>query len=456
MNRRSFIKRSIAAGSLLSFPTIIPSNVLARNGNPGANDRIVTAVIGTGNMGSGHVRNFSGRSTIAAIADAYLPHAHRSVKWLHENERVAPGHTVDVYQDYRRVLERDDIDAVIIATPEHWHVLQGIHAAQAGKHIYCEKPVSQSIWQGRQLVKAVEKYNVVFQTGSQQRSSIVSHRGITHLRNGTIGKINRVTVHDYTSPQHIDWPAQPIHEGLDWDLWCGPAIKPDFNHAIWSNKGDVAPCWSGVIHFAGGNMTDWGAHGLDILQWGLGMDESGPEEVWVEGDPYEKMVSTPENPGGRRGGPNKPTVYIKYPGGIIVEFTGANIFGAVFNGEGGQITVTRERAFSNPDELVRQPLENPAVEIYRGYQYARRTNHADNWLDCIRNGGTPVASAEVGQRTATICHLANIARYVSGITGETNQKLKWDAVNERFTNSDVANQFVRMPSRKGYEIPEVV
>ncbi len=456
MNRRSFIKRTVAATSVLGFPTIIPSNVLARNGNPGANDRIVTAVIGAGSMGTGHIRNLSGRSTVAAIADAYLPHANRGVKWLRDNDRVAPGHTVEAYQDYRRILERDDIDAVLIATPEHWHILQGIHAAQAGKHIYCEKPLSQSIWQGRQLVKAVEKYQVVLQTGSQQRSSIVSHRAITHLRNGSIGKIKRVIASDYRGPQHNGWPGEAIPEGLDWDLWCGPAEKPEFNRSIWSNAGDMEPCWSGVILFAGGDMTDRGAHGLDLIQWGLGMDESGPEEVWVEGDPYEKMVSTPDNPGGRRGGPSTPTVYMKYPGDVIVEFSGGDHFGAVFNGENGQIDVNRSRALSDPADLVRQPLENPAIEIYRGYEYARRTDHTDNWLDCIRNGGTPVASAEVGQRSATICHLANIARWVSGITGETNQKLKWDAVNERFTNSDVANQFVRTPGRKGYEIPEYV
>jgi len=455
MNRRSFLKRSLAV-SAIGFPTIIPSRVLGRNGNEGANDRITLGMIGVGSMGSGHVQNFSNHCSIAAIADACLPHAEKNAKWLYDNKRVPAGGKVDVYQDYRKLLERDDIDAVIIASPLHWHARHAIHAAQAGKHIYCEKPLTYSIWEGRQIAKAVEKYKIAFQTGSQQRSGATSHLGITHIRNGTIGKIKRVLAHNNRSPQEINWPAMDIPEGLDWDLWCGPAQKPDYNYAIWSNKGDAQPAWSGAKPFSGGDVTDWGSHGLDMVQWGLGMDTSGPEEVWVEGDPYTPMVSTPEKPGGRRGGPNSPIVFMKYPGDIIVEHNGGNQSGGTFIGENGQIEVTRQRSTGNPRELTQKPFENPADEIHRGYEYARRTSHGQDWLNCIKEGGTPVASAETGHRTATVCHLANITRWVSGITGETGHKLKWDAVNERFTNSDEANQFLRTPYREGYEVPEEI
>ena len=454
MNRRSFIKSGVAV-SALGFPTIISSRVLGRNGNPGANDRLVFGMIGVGNMGSGHVRNFSGRGSIAAIADAYLPHAEKNAKWLTDNNRVAKGTSVEVMQDYRKLLERDDIDAVIIASPQHWHALHSIHAAQADKDIYCEKPMTYSIWEGRQVVKAVKKHNIVFQTGSQQRSSHVSHLGLTHVRNGTIGKIQRVLASNYRSAQDNGFPAMPIHDGLDWDMWCGPAQMPDFNHAIFSNDGNVQPCWSGISLFSGGDMTDWGSHGLDMIQWGLGMDASGPEEVWVEGEPFKPMVSTPEKPGGRRGGPRSPKVFMKCPGGVIIEFDGGHASGGTFIGENGQISVTRQNVQADPRELTQKPLENPGDEIYRGYGYARSTDHGNDWINAIKERRDPIASAETGHRTATLCHLGNIARWVSGITGETGHKLKWDAAAERFTNSDEANKFIRTATRKGYEIPEV-
>lgn len=455
MNRRSFLKRSLAV-SAIGFPTIIPSRVLGRNGNEGANDRLTLGMIGVGIMGSTHVQNFSNHCNIAAIADAYLPHAERSAKWMKENDRIPDGHKVDVYQDYRRILERDDIDAVVIASPQHWHVLHTIHAAQAGKHMYCEKPLTQSIWEGRQLVKAVNKYNVVLQTGSQQRSGQISHDSITHVRNGTFGKITKVLGHNYAGPQDINWPAMEIPEGLDWDLWCGPAPKPEYNYSIWTNNRNAQPCWSGVKPFSGGDVTDWGTHGIDMIQWALNADQGGPMEIWVEGEPYKPWTSTPEKPGGRRGGPKSPIVHMKYPGDIHLILDGGPNGGGKFIGEHGSIQITRGRFNPEPRELTRQPVENPADEIHRGREYALRNSHGQDWLNCIKDGGKPVAHAEAGHRSASVCHLMNIARWVSGITGETGQKLKWDAAAERFTNSDEANKFIRTPYREGYEVPETV
>jgi len=457
LSRRSFIKRGIAAAGVASFPSILGSRILAANGNPGVSDHITLGIIGVGNMGSGHVRGFSGMPdvSVAAIADTCLPRAEEQVKWLHENERVRDGAKVDAYQDYRKILERDDIDAVIIATPDHSHALITIQAAQTGKHIFCQKPLSHCVWEGRQMVNAVKKAGIVFQTGSQQRSSVVSNIGITHLRNGTLGKITRVLASNYGSPLENGWPGTTVPEGLDWDLWCGPAPKIGFNHAIWSNAGETAPTWSGITLFGGGTMTDWGGHGLDIIQWGLDMDDSGPEEVWVEGEPFVAVTSTPENTGGRRQGPKSPKVHMKYANGVIVEFEGGPMFGGIFIGENGRMTLDRQNAKSDPIELTRAPLENPKVEVYRGYEYARRNSHDRNWLECIKTGGVTAAPVEVGHRSATVCHLANIARWVSGITGETGQKLRWDSVNERFTNSDAANQFLRKTYRPGFEVPEV-
>ncbi len=453
--RRTFLKSGMAglAAGAVGFPMILSRRVLGGGGETGANERVVLGMIGVGIMGSSHVRGFSNDCSIAAIADAYLPHAERSAKWLREEGH---GDSVDAIQDYRRLLERKDIDAVVISTPAHWHALQCIHSAQAGKDVYCEKPLTNSVWEGRKLVEAVEKYKIVLQTGSQQRSGRMEHVGITHVRNGTLGKISRVLAHNYRSPQENGHPGEPVRDGLDWDLWCGPAEKPDYNYAIWTNNQNAEPCWSGVRLFSGGDMADWGAHGVDMIQWALNMDHGGPEEVWVEGEPFVPMISTPENPGGRRGGPQKPKVFMKYPRDITLEFEGADMSGGVFIGEHGSITVSRSNFSSDPEELVTRPLENPADEIHRGFDYARSYNHGQDWLNCIKTRSRPVAHAEAGHRTASVCHLANIARWVSGITGKTGFRLKWDAQAERFTNSDIANQFLKHNARKGYEIGEEV
>ncbi|MFO7905864.1 MAG: Gfo/Idh/MocA family oxidoreductase [Pirellulaceae bacterium] len=442
MNRRSFLKQTAIVGGVVgAAPMILPHNAF------GANDRIVVGSIGVGKMGSGQLKKLHKRSgvVIGAVADVYLPRAQQRAEMVN----------ADAYQDYRKLLERDDIDGVVIATPLHWHALNCIHAAQAGKDIYCQKPMTHNVFEGRKVVEAVRKYDCVFQTGSQQRSGRNEHIGITHVRNGALGKISRVIASDYRSPQETRHPKEKIPEGLDWDMWCGPAIMPPYNFVVWDNSSK--PSWSGVRRFSGGDMTDWGSHGLDIAQWGLGMDDSGPEEVWVEGEPFKPMYSTPQNPGNRRDGPNKPTVYMKYPGDIIMEFTGGSKSGVRFIGEAGSIQVTRGSYKADPGELIEGPLENPDERIHRGYEYAVGTDHEQDWLNCIKERRDPIASVEAGHRTAIICHLGNIARWVSHVTGETGKKLKWDAKEERFTNCPIANSFyLNPPRRKGYELPDSV
>ncbi len=439
LGRRSFLKRAgTFAGAIAVAPMVVPSTVF------GANERIALGFIGVGNQGTHLANNLRNSCDIVAVSDVYLPRARRFAGNFRANH---------VHRDYRELLEHKDIDAVVVATPLHWHALNCIHAAQAGKDIFCEKPLTHSIVEGRRVVEAVRKYDRVLQTGVQGRLNRNAHSAITHLRNNTLGKITKLYAHNYHSPMEPRHPEEPVRDGLDWDMWLGPAEEQPFNFVIWDNRS--VPSWVSLRPFSGSSMTDWGSHGLDLAQWGLGMDASGPEEVWVEGEPFKPMHSTPENPGRRQQGPNSPKVLMKYPGNIIMEFEGVQRWQEVrFVCEEGTISVTRD-GFGG-DDRIRRPLENPEIEIYRGDAYARSHDHLQDWLNCIKDRTKPCADVEIGHRTATICHLANIARWVSGVTGQTGGKLKWDAVNERFTNSDAANRFILSSYRNGYELPSRV
>lgn len=437
--RRSLLASGLKGGLAAAVasgtaPMFVPSRAF------GANERIVIGGIGVGSQGSSLVRSFAKLGQMAAISDVYLPRAEEVAKAVGASS---------VHQDYRGLLDRKDIDAVIVATPHHWHALCCIHAAQAGKDIYCEKPLAYSIVEGRRVVQAVRKYQRVFQTGLQQRSGEKEYAGCMFVRNGALGRITGVIASNYCSPMDPNFPEQPVPERLDWERWCGPADLLPFNKDVWNNKAN--PGWVSLRPFSGGSMTDWGSHGLDMAQWGLGMDDAGPEEIWTEGKPFAPQVSTPAAPGGRQSGPNGPTVFMRYPGGAVMEILkGRAQFGVTFVGEKGQLSLERGKFTSNPAELTAEPLASPAVEVYRS------TDHYRNWLECIRSRKDPAANVEIGQRSTSVCHLANIARWVSGLTGETGQKLRWDAAAERFTNSDDANRFLSRPARAGYELPETV
>lgn len=435
LTRSRFLQGGFATGlGVFSAPQIISARVL------GASDRVVVGMIGVGNRGRDLLRSLKGRVDVEAVADVYLPRAEEIAK------SIGAKH---VYQDYRKLLEQKNIDAVVIATPHRWHALNSIHAAQAGKDIYCEKPLSFSIREGRRVVEVVRKHKRVLQVGTQLRSQEKVYRGCMHVRNGTIGKVKRVLAVNYHSPMAIKHPKQDIPKGLDWDMWCGPAEPPPFNFVIWDNRSK--PSWSSVRPFSGGDIAEGGPHGLDLAQWGLGMDNSGPMEVWTEGEPFKSMTSTPKAPGERHGGPNAPKIFMKYASGKVLALIGGprNGSGVHFVGENGTVEIGNNHVDSDPVELISKPVENPKIQIERS------SDHIDNWLECIKERRDPIASVEIGHRSATVCHLGNIARWISQITGETGQRLQWDVEKERFSNSDEGNRFLESTYRKGYELPKV-
>ena len=459
ITRREFIRRSVAgASAVIAAPYFVPSSAF------GANERIGIAVIGPGRQGSG-LLGTAGKSPLArivAIADVNLVRA---------RERAAK-YKAEVYKDYRKMLERKDVDAIITATPEHWRALTCIHACQAGKDVYAEKPMTLTIREGRLMVEAVRKYGRVFQCGSQQRSQIENHIGCKLVREGLIGKISRVIACNYQSPWECGLPGQPVPAELDWDLWCGPTEPTAYNADLYAPR--AKPGWLSFRRFSGGEMTGWGSHGFDQIQCALGMDESGPVEVWVGEGKFEPPTYTASESSARG---NKlcsvPQVFFRYANGTVVELANGPHGGGIFIGEKGKLTIDRGRCSSDPAELAAGPLQK-TIEELRAEASTRKSavedptpppsplagkaavvrtpplngGHMQNWLDCIRTRQKPIADVEIGHRSATVCHLGNIARW-------TGKRLKWDPANERFDDTE-ANQYLDRVRRKPYELPEKI
>ncbi|MHB1034786.1 MAG: Gfo/Idh/MocA family protein [Pirellulales bacterium] len=428
--RRRFLQQSAALTAAVAAPLIIPSGVLAAKGKLGANDRIGIAGIGIGRQGSGDLAGAARQkdTRVIAIADVNLPRA----------KQTAAAYKAEAYQDYRKVLDRKDVDAIITATPEHWRVLICIHCCQAGKDIYAEKPMSLTIREGRLIVQAVRKYERVFQTGSQQRSMEINRVGCELVRKGALGKITKVSVQNYPSPFECGLPAQPVPAGLDWDAWCGPTEVVPYHLDLYTPR--AKPGWLSFRPYSGGEMTGWGSHGFDQVQWALGMDESGPIEVWTEGDKYAPPTYT-QAESSKRGNDicGKPKVFFRYAGDIVMEMDKGPDFGAIFFGEKGTLTINRDYCKSDPPEIARDAIQS----LRKGDRHIR------NWLDCIKSRQKPNADVEIGHRSATVCHLGNIARY-------TGRKLRWDPVKEVFPDDSAANAYLDRERRKPYVVPESI
>ncbi len=433
-SRRRFLRRSATlAITGAAAPYIIPRHVLAAEGQPGANDRIGLGGIGIGRQGSGVIRGASGHGRVVAIADVNLPRAHQTA------ERFGGA---KAYQNYHKLLEHKDIDAIVTATPDHWRALVCIHACQAGKDIYAEKPMTLTIREGRLMVQAVRKYNRVFQTGSQQRSQAQNRFGCELIRNGRIGKIHTVIGANYPSPWECGFAGQPVPQGLDWDMWCGPTPVVPYHADLYSPR--ARPGWISFRPYSGGEMTGWGAHGLDQVQWALGMDETGPVEIWTEGPKYDPPTYTePESRGRGEKACRSPMIFYRYANGVTFKLDNGNPGGAIFIGDKGKIEVFRGRVTSNPAEVVQEPTKDSEIHLYKS------DNHIQNWIDCIRSREKPVADVEIGHRSTSIAHLGNIARWLG-------RRLKWDPQKEIFPGDDEANKYLDRPRRKGYELPDPV
>ncbi len=417
LSRRRFIERAATLAGGVALPWAIPANVLAAPNRPGANERLVIGFIGTGGRARQLMDHVPAGGRIVAICDCYRQ---RTVDTL--NEKKTDWKT---YQDHRRMIDEEDLDAVVVATPDHARVLPCIHACQAGLDVYAEKPLTVAIAEGRALVNAVRKYGRVFQVGSQQRTMEMNRFACELVRTGGIGKIRAVLGISYTGPRdYTGLPPQPVPEGDDWDVWQSQAPARPFNHALQFG-------WMQWRAYSGGEMTNWGAHGCDQIQWALGASQTGPVEVW------------PTSPGSHG------NVRMRYANGVEVryELKQGPHGGGVFVGEDCKIEINRNKFTTNPVDFVKDPPDPAEAQSWEGAGWIARP-HIQNWLDCIKTRERPNADVEIGHRSITVCHLANIARQVG-------RRLRWDPNRELFVGDDEANCYVDRPRRKGYELPDL-
>ncbi|HVR35205.1 MAG TPA: Gfo/Idh/MocA family oxidoreductase, partial [Methylomirabilota bacterium] len=329
---------------------------------------------------------------------------------------------------FREMIARDDIDAVVIATPDHWHALISNAAARAKKDVYCEKPLCQSIREAELMVKAVRDNNTVFQTGSMQRSSKEFRTACELVRNGAIGKISKVEVSVGGPGIPCNLPAEAAEPGLDWNLWLGPAPERPY-HSELSPRGvhDHFPNWRRYREYGGGMVTDWGAHHFDIAQWGLGMDDSGPSEIFPA-----------EQPNAQHG------VRYRYANGVEVIHQSGN--GVWFHGSEGRVHVNRgkfefykgnEQKASSPrdcDAIVAEFLPENATRLYHS------DDHLGDWLNGIRTRRRPICDVSVGAHTVIVCHLVNLAYY-------HGRKMKWDPKALKFLDGTGDAKWLDVPHR---------
>lgn len=428
VTRRQFVKAAVAG---VGAPWIIRAKALGKEGATPPSERIALGFIGMGKMAHGYhlgtLVRFDDCQALAVcdVDTTRREHAQKFVEdaYAKQNRQAKD---CDVYNDYRKIIERDDIDAVVIATPDHWHAIPIIEACQAGKDVYCEKPLTLTIFEAKRCIDAVRKHERVFQTGSQQRSNVFGkfRDACEFVRSGRIGKVQTVTVGVGGPSRWCDLPEEPMEPGLDWDKWLGQAPMRPYNSVL-SPRGmhNHFPRWRSYREYSGGSMTDIGAHHFDIAQWALGMDESGPVEI-----------IPPDDPKSGRG--------VKYVYANGVEMTHGGPPGCTFVGTEGTLYINRGKLEATPERVITEPLGEDEVHLYRS------PGHHRDWIDCIRSRKRPICDVEIGARSVTVCHLGNLAYWYG-------RRLRWDPQRWQFVDDAEANTWLDRERRGQYQLPEV-
>ncbi len=436
-SRRQFAK--VAAASVAA-PFILPSRVWSAETAPSA--RLTLGFIGVGKMNSGHLNSFLGRKEVQIVAVCDVDtnrreNAKKTVEERYGKDKDAGFKGCEAYADFRKLLERKDIDAVVIATPDHWHAFIAIAALNAGKDVYCEKPLTHNIHEALTLIDSVRSNKRILQTGSQQRSSKEFRVAAELVRNGIIGKIDHVETQFGSPAKPNANPEEPMEPGLDWDMWCGPAPLVPYSSVL-SPRGvhNHFPAWRNTREFGGGMITDWGAHHIDIAQWGLGEDEHGPVEIIAP----EKYADATDG------------AKLIYSSGIPLLHNGKGR-GVSFYGANGEVHVNRgkfelilggktihkfwdkdaDKGTSLDREVIlteREYLADAKVKLYNS------KNHHEDWLNSIKTREKPICDVAIGASTAISCHLMSQAYYHGG-------SMKWNPEKHEYVSGGDAKWLTR-------------
>jgi predicted dehydrogenase len=422
-DRRRFLQTSAAAAAGLSVPYWFSGERALAADSQSKNDRPLVGCIGTGDRWNGLYKQIPPHGDIVAVCDVDRKHA--------ESGQEKAGGKADIYDDYRRLLDRKDIEVVTIVTPDHWHTKIAIDAMKAGKDVYCEKPLTLTIDEGKLICKVLKDTGRVFQVGTQQRTEMNRRflTAIAMIRDGRIGKVNRATCAIGAAPSAGPFSVMPVPPQLNWEMWLGQAPLVDYTE----KRCHYEFRW--WYEYSGGKMTDWGAHHVDIATWGIGADHTGP--VSVEGTAVHPNIPN---------GYNVATEFFvtcKYADGaeIIIRHDTEN--GITFEGEKGTFFVSRGDLSGDPVAALKDhPLPEGAVEkLYGG----KPTTHMANLFQSVKSRKQPISDVFTHHRSITTCHLANIAIRLG-------RKLNWDPQTEQMVGDSEAQSWQSRPQRKGYEI----
>jgi len=431
ITRRTFLQRASAAA--VFAPMIIPSTALGLGRRPAPSDRITMGCIGMGGQGKGNMKRFLQMDEIQvlAVCDVDRSRCNDARKIVEEHyAKDTPGRCYRgcaTYNEFERVLERDDIDVVSIATPDHWHAINAIEAARAGKDIYCEKPLAVTIHEGRAISDAVRRYKRIWQTGSWQRSKRNFRFACELVRNGRIGKLHTVRIGLPKGKKGGSIKPEAVPEGFDYDRWLGPAPWAPYTR----DRTHYDFRW--MLDYSGGIITDWGAHHCDTAHWGMGADYTGPVEIEGQGHfPREDLWDTAD------------TLYVEYlyADGVKVTLSdkgNPNAQGVRFEGDEGWVFVSRRKINSKPKSLLKSFIGADEVRLYHS------TDHYQNFVDCVKSRAETATPVEIAHRSITVAHLGNIAMLLG-------RKLRWNPDTERFIDDPAANRLLTRSPREPWRI----
>ena len=458
LSRRGFMRGSLAALTAAGLPLWYAREVIALEAR--ADDKKVAddALIKMGAIGIGspasrgsHIMTLAAKEKgvqYIAVCDVDKRHRERAVEQVNKANKEKAD--VKAYEDFRELLDNKDVAAVTIATPDHWHALVAIAALKKGKDVYCEKPLSLTVVEGRAIAAVAKKTGRIFQVGSQQRSEFGGKFRLACelVRNGRIGKLKKIETRIGSNPTSPELPAVKPPEGLNWDFWLGPAPISDYHFLEKETveKKDKEEKKSKKVYtnchyefrwwyaYSGGKITDWGAHHNDIAQWALDMDNSGPVAVEATGTKPSNQTNTynchPDF-----------EIHYTYANGVPLVCTSKGENGVRFEGEDGKwIFVSRGKIEASDKKLLEEPLKDDAVRLYA----SPGNNHMLNFLQCVRSRKQTVCPPEVGHRSGTVCHIGAIALRLG-------KKLKWDPIKERF-DDDEANKMLSREMRAPWKL----